>query len=75
MKYSFEEKLNVVSEITCGKTLESICGERHLDKHQVRGWLARYRAYGEEGLLKSTKGYHFTSAEKERIIWNISRME
>ncbi|MEY8708999.1 hypothetical protein AALK94_17105, partial [Bacteroides faecichinchillae] len=23
MKYSFEEKLNVVSEITCGKTLES----------------------------------------------------
>ncbi|SHF98270.1 hypothetical protein SAMN05444349_1551, partial [Bacteroides faecichinchillae] len=30
MKYSFEEKLNVVSEITCGKTLESICRERHL---------------------------------------------
>lgn len=68
MKYSFEEKLNVVSEITCGKTLVSICRERHLDKHQVRGWLSRYRAYGEEGLLKSTKGYHFTSAEKERII-------
>ena len=68
MKYSFEEKLNVVSEITCGKGLETICRERHLDKHQVRGWLARYRVYGEEGLLKSTKGYHFTPAEKERII-------
>ena len=44
MKYSFEEKLNVVSEITCGKGLETICRERHLDKHQVRGWLARYRS-------------------------------
>lgn len=68
MKYSFAEKLNVVSEITCGKGLETICRERHLDKHQVRGWLARYRFYGEEGLLKSTKGYHFTPAEKEKIL-------
>ena len=68
MKHSFEEKLNVVSEITCGKGLETICREHHLDKHQVRGWLSRYRAYGEEGLRKSTKGYHFSPAEKERII-------
>ena len=68
MKHSFEEKLNVVSEITCGKGLETICREHHLDKHQVRGWLSRYRAYGEEGLRNSTKGYHFSPAEKERII-------
>ena len=68
MKHSFEEKLNVISEITCGKGIETVCRERHLDKHQVLGWLARYKAYGEEGLRTSTKGYYFTPAEKERII-------
>ena len=57
MKHSFEEKLNVVSEITCGKCLETICREHHLDKHQVRGWLSRYRAYGEEGLRKAKLSY------------------
>ena len=68
MKHSFEEKLNVVSEITCGKGLETICRERHFDKHQFLGWLARYKAYGGEGLRKSTKGYYFTPAEKEKNI-------
>lgn len=68
MKHSFEKKLNVVSEIICGKSIGTICREHHLDKHQVRSWLERYNAYGEEGLRKSTKGYHFTPSEKEKII-------
>ena len=68
MKHSFEEKLNLVSEIICGKGVKSLCRKRHLDKHQVCDWVARYRSYGEEGLYQSTKGYHFTPAEKEKII-------
>ncbi len=44
------------------------CKERHLDGNMVRGWVSRYKAYGEEGLRKSSKGYHFTPAEKERIV-------
>lgn len=68
MKHSFEEKLNVVSEITCGKGLETVCREQHLDKHLVRWWFSRYKSYGEKGLHQSTSGYHFTPAEKERII-------
>lgn len=54
--------------MTCGKKMETICRERHLYKHQVHGWVSRYKAYGEEGLRQSTKGYHFTPAEKEGII-------
>ena len=68
MKHGFEEKLDVVSEVICGKGLKAVCKERHLDDHMVKSWVSRYKAYGEEGLRKSTKGYHFTPAEKERII-------
>lgn len=68
MKHNFEKKLNVVSEIISGKSVGTICREHHLDHHKVRSWLIRYKAYGEEGLRKSTKGYHFTPAEKEAII-------
>lgn len=34
----------------------------------VQDRLACYRLYGEDGIGKSTKGYHFTSGEKEKII-------
>ena len=68
MKHGFEEKLSVISEITCGKGLKTVCRERHLDRHEVRSWVARYRAYGEDGLRKSTRCHHFTAAEKEKIV-------
>lgn len=68
MKHSFAKKLNVVSEILCGKGLETVCREQRLDKHMVQDWLARYRHYGEDGIRKSTKGYYFTPGEKEKII-------
>ena len=68
MKHYFEEKLDVVSEIVSGKSLETVCRERHLDKHMVRSWVLRYNTFGEEGLCKSTKGYYYSPEEKERII-------
>lgn len=68
MKHNFEEKLSVVSWIINGKGLDTVCRERHLDKHLVRQWVLRYKKYGEDGLRKSTKGYHFTPKEKEKII-------
>ena len=68
MKYSFEEKLNVISEITCGKGIKTVCRERHISINLVRSWVYRYRTFGEAGLMKSTKGYHFTPTEKEKII-------
>ena len=68
MKYSFEEKLSIVSEITRGKGLKTVCRERHISINLVRSWVYRYRIFGEAGILESTKGYHFTPAEKEKII-------
>ena len=68
MKYSFEEKLSIVSEITHGKGLKTVCRERHIDINLVRRWVYRYRAFGESGLLKSTRGYYYSPAEKEKII-------
>ena len=68
MKYSFEEKLSVVIEIMCGKGLKTLCRERHISINLVRSWVYRYRAFGESGLLKSTRGYYYSPAEKEKII-------
>ena len=68
MKYGFEEKLSVISEITCGKGLQTVCRERHLDRHEVRNWLARFRLYGEAGLHASARCLNYTAAEKEKII-------
>jgi len=68
MKYSYEEKLSVVIEIMCGKGLKTLCRERHISINLVRSWVYRYRAFGESGLLKSTRGYYYSPAEKEKII-------
>ena len=68
MKYSYEEKLSVVIEIMYGKGLKTLCRERHISINLVRSWVYRYRAFGESGLLKSTRGYYYSPAEKEKII-------
>lgn len=68
MKYSFSEKFNVISEIIAGKGLNAVCRERRLDRHLVRWWLTRYKAYGENGLRNSSQGYDFSPSEKEAII-------
>ncbi len=68
MKYSFAEKFNVISEIIAGKGLNAVCRERRLDRHLVRWWLTRYKAYGEKGLHNPSKGYDFSPTEKEAII-------
>ena len=68
MRHCFEEKLNVVREITRGKGLKTVCRERHLDRQMVKDWLGRYRLYGEEGLLKPSRGSRLSPSEKEEIV-------
>ncbi len=68
MKHDIVEKLNVVRSITSGKGVNAICRECHLDRHEVRNWLARYRLYGEAGLHASARRHNYTVAEKEKII-------
>ena len=68
MRHDFEEKLKVVSEISSGKGLKTLCRERHLDRHMVYDWVLRYKAYGEEVLRESPSACHYSPAEKERIV-------
>lgn len=68
MKHEFEEKLDVVSKILCGKSQGAVCREHHIDAHTVYIWLLRYKAYGEAGLRQSTKRCFISAKEKEKII-------
>lgn len=49
-RHNYEERLNIVSRILCGETIDSICREFQLDREMVRQWLLRYQKYGEDGL-------------------------
>ena len=64
--HNYEERLNIVSRILCGETINSICRELQLDWHMVVQWHLRYKKYGEEG-LRGTRSYHYSSAEKCRF--------
>jgi len=68
MKHEFEEKLDVVSKILCGRSQGSVCREHHIDAHTVYIWLLRYKAYGEAGLRQSRKRRFIPASEKEKII-------
>ena len=70
MRHDFTEKLDVVSEIICGKSLSRVARERQLDRHMVESWVDRYRRDGEGGLRPVSRFRRFTRAEKERIIWS-----
>ena len=68
MKYSFKEKLAIVSEVICGKSKASVRRKYNVDQHVLEIWVARYRLYGEAGLLRAKMVRHYSPAEKERII-------
>ena len=52
MKYTFEEKLRIVTLLKSGYPLKRLCKERRLDHHVVGIWRARYELHGEDGLEK-----------------------
>ena len=66
MKYSKEEKLQIVLEVLRGCGLKPLCRKLHLDRHEVRYWVNLYRLYGEDGLQESSKS--FSDEEKEKIV-------
>ena len=68
MKYSKEEKLQIVLEVLRGCGLKPFCRKLHLDRHEVRYWVNLYRLYGEDGLQESSKSKSFSDEEKEKIV-------
>lgn len=67
MKYSFSEKLAIVTEVICGKPKSAVSREYHVDKKELDTWVGRYRLYGESGLNRKPV-HRCTPEEKERII-------
>ena len=65
----------MVSEITCGKGLETICREHHLDKHQVQA--AGYHVTGlmeKKAFANQQRVTTLVLQKKKELFWNISRM-
>ena len=65
--HTFEERLNIVSRIICGESIESLCRDLKLDHHGVLIWYLRYKKYGEAG-LRGTHSYNYTTEEKLAIV-------
>ncbi|MEJ5964436.1 helix-turn-helix domain-containing protein [Pedobacter immunditicola] len=51
-KHTFEEKLDVVSQVRKGKPILRISRERHIGEGMILEWVRKYDLYGESGLLK-----------------------
>ena len=65
--HNFEERLNVISRLTQGESLQGICRELGLGHHEVHQWYLRYQQYGESG-LRGTGSYHYSTKEKQEIV-------
>ena len=66
-RHSFEERLNVVSRIVSGESIQSVSRSLSIDKEQVKQWYLRYMKYGEEGLRHKSPFCH-SAEEKAKII-------
>lgn len=51
-KHTFEEKLDVVSQVRKGKPILRISREHHIREGMILEWVRKYDLYGESGLLK-----------------------
>lgn len=51
-KHTFEEKLDIVSQVNNGKPILRISRERHIREHMILAWVRKYNLHGENGLLK-----------------------
>lgn len=67
MRRSFEEKLNVVSQVKRGKPIRVLSREYGLHENKILEWVRKYDIYGESGLRKRPK-IKATGALKEELV-------
>jgi len=65
--HTFEEKLNVVSQVKNGKPILRISRELHIYDGMILEWVRKYDLYGESGLLKRPN-IRATPAFKEELV-------
>src|ERR1700744_6084369 len=66
-KQTFEQKLEVVSQVRKGKPILRISRERHIREGMILEWVRKYDLYGESGLLKQPK-VKATPDLKEEVV-------
>ena len=68
-KYSFEFKMKVVREYLAGNLgYESLSTKYGLPHSLVRRWIANYRHFGEEGLMRSRQQHVYTFEFKLHVV-------
>lgn len=66
--YTREERLEIVRLLESGRPLRAVCGERHMDRHQVRTWWLLYKAHGEGGLDRRPCARRMPAAERAGVV-------
>jgi transposase len=66
-KHTFEEKLDIVSQVRKGTPILRISRERHIGEGMILEWVRKYNLYGESGLLKQAN-IKSTSDFKEEVV-------
>lgn len=73
-KHTFEEKLEIVSQVESGKPILRISRELRISKVMILEWVRKYNLYGERGLLKQPN-VRATADFKEEIVRTILEKE
>lgn len=55
LKYTFERKLYIVSEVKAGKPIKVLSREKNLHENKILDWVRLYDRYGNDGLKKQPK--------------------
>ena len=67
VKHTFEEKLDIVSQVNNGKPILRISRERHIREGMILAWVRKYNLHGEKGLLKQPN-IRATPDFKEEVV-------
>ncbi|WP_225874872.1 helix-turn-helix domain-containing protein [Pedobacter hiemivivus] len=74
VKHTFEEKLDIVSQVKNGKPILRISRERHIGERMILEWVRKYNLYGENGLLKQPN-IRATPDFKEEVVRTVIEKE
>lgn len=66
-KHTFEEKLDIVSQVKNGKPILRLSRERRIREGMILEWVRKYDLYGESGLLKRPN-IRATADFKEEVV-------
>jgi transposase len=66
-KHTFEEKLNIVSQVKNGKPILRISREDNIREGMILEWVRKYDLYGEIALLKQPN-FRATADFKEEVV-------